>query len=405
MKLGDFNRIKKRLPDAPGVYVFRGKRRKILYIGRATSLRDRVRSYFSDDLIETRGPLLVDMVTKAVSVEGIPTDSVLEAIILEANLIKRYHPHANTREKDDKSYNYLVFTKEDFPRLVTIRGHELAHEDVRRYKRVFGPFPYGGAFKEALRIIRKLLPYRDTCTPLSGKPCFNAQIGLCPGVCAGWMSKAEYARTMRHLTLFFEGKKKALIRSLEREMRLRAKEEEFEKAEELRNTIFSLTHIRDVTLIKNELREPGGPRRFRIEGYDVAHISGTNTVGVMTVVEEGEVRKGDYRKFRIRGTKKGSDTDALKEVLTRRLGHDEWPMPKLIVVDGGKAQIGAAESVLAHYGIFIPVVGVVKDERHRPREILGDGQLHHRYSNEILLANAEAHRYAVAYHRRRRARL
>lgn len=407
MQLKDFTKLKKKLPDKPGVYIFRGSKRKILYIGRATSLKDRVRSYFGDDLIETRGPLLVDMVTKAKTIEAIPTDSILESILLESNLIRKHHPPANTREKDDKSYNYVVITKEDFPRLLLIRGHELAREDQKQYREVFGPFVYGGPFKEALRIIRKIFPYRDTCEPAPEleaegkvpKPCFNAQIGLCPGVCSGRTSKEEYEKIVRSIILFFKGKKKELIKKLQREMKEYAKSEEFEKAEEIKHQLFGLTHIQDITLLKEEYRRPGNGHSSRIEAYDVAHISGTNSVGVMTVVEDGEMRKNDYRKFKIRNNKKGSDTDALREVLSRRLGHDEWPLPRIIVVDGGSAQKNAAEDELGKYGISIPVLGVVKDERHRPLKVIGDPKLSIDYAKEILLANSEAHRFALKYHR------
>src|SRR3989344_5544176 len=181
----------KKIPDKSGVYFFK-KGKDILYIGKATSLRDRVKSYLGKDLIETRGPILVDMVFQADRVEYKVTESVLEAIILEANLIKKYQPKYNTKEKDDKSYNYAVITKEDFPRVLLIRGRELeakvggVHELNIKYK--FGPYPNGSAIKEGLKIIRKIFPYRDKCNPSKGspwKPCFNRQIGLCPGVCSG----------------------------------------------------------------------------------------------------------------------------------------------------------------------------------------------------------------------------
>jgi excinuclease ABC subunit C len=127
----------------------------------------------------------------------------------------------------------------------------------------------------------------------------------------------------------------------------------------------------------------------------------------MTVVEEGVAQKNEYRKFRIRSAKAGDDVGALKEIISRRLGHDEWPMPHIIAVDGGTAQINAAQKVLAEYGVGIPVVGVVKDEKHRPREIRGFRELASRSSTplginerDILLANSEAHRFAIGYHRK-----
>jgi len=395
---------KKKLPGKPGVYLFKDGKGKILYIGRATSLRERVRSYFSSDLIVTRGPLLVDMVTKARSISHQTTDSVLEAIILEANLIREHQPYYNSREKDDKSFNYVVFTNEEYPRILVIRGKDLATHTQSEFKCVFGPFPHGLQFKAAMKLIRKIFPFRDTCIPHSGKRCFNAQIGLCPGVCSGEINKEEYRQRIRNLEMFFEGKKGKLLRELERQMKSYAKSEEFEKAEALKRQMFALTHIQDVSLIRDEFRTPYGSS-FRIEAYDVAHTSGTETVGVMTVIENGEPNKNEYRMFRVRAKTAGSDTGALTEILSRRFGHPEWTYPRLIVVDGGIAQKNAAERVMREAGIQIPVVGVVKDERHRPERIVGEKKYLDDYGKAILLANAEAHRFAITYHRRRRSPL
>jgi excinuclease ABC subunit C len=216
------------LPDEPGIYFFK-QGTDILYIGKATSLRDRVRSYFSLDLIKTRGPHIVDMVFKADSLEHIKTDSVLEALILEANLIKKYQPNYNSKEKDDKSFNYVVITREAYPQVLLVRGKDLdEHFPKKEMKYVFGPYPHGLELKEGLRIIRRIFPYRDArCVPLSGKPCFNRQIGLCPGVCTGEISIKEYGRIIRNIKLLFEGKNHALIRTLTKEMKICAKEQAF----------------------------------------------------------------------------------------------------------------------------------------------------------------------------------
>ena len=399
---------KKKLPDTPGVYFFLGPKRKILYIGKATNLRSRVRSYFAADLIDTRGVRIVKMVADAKSIEYRTTDSVLEALILEANLIKAHMPHFNVDEKDDKSFNYVVLTKEDFPRVLLVRGKELEKAWPKgTLLNCFGPFPHGLQLKEAMRLVRRIFPYRDTCVPAPEaiaegrrpKPCFNRQIGLCPGICAGDIDAKEYRKIIKHIILFFEGKKKTLLKELEREMKAYAKEELFEEAGLRRKQMFALTHIQDVSLIKDEMRSPDAGRGFRIEAYDVAHLMGGAMVGVMTVVEQGAAQKAEYRKFKIKSVSSSNDTAALAEILSRRLGHDEWQMPKLIVVDGSVAQINAAEKVLHDAGVRIPVIGVVKDEKHRPKQIKGDRELIVRREKDILLANAEAHRYAIAYHR------
>lgn len=397
--------LRLKLPDLPGVYRFIGAKGKILYIGKATSLRARVRSYFGDDLIETRGPRLVDMVTLAQTITFEKTDSVLEALILEANLIKKHQPPYNVDLKDDKSWNYVVITDEAYPRVLTIRGRELATGAVKvKEMRRFGPFLQGSALREGLHIIRRIFPFYDTRRPVDGadkhtqgRITFNRQIGLYPGS----ISPLEYKKTIRHLILLFEGKKKQLLRQLTKEMKTAAKKHEFEKAGILKRQIFALTHIRDVALIKDEYKDPGsslGP--FRVEAYDVAHLGGTRTVGVMTVVEDGEKKPSDYRKFRI-SREQNDDVGSLKEVLERRLGHQEWPYPSLIVIDGGKGQMNIAKKVLAERKLSIPVVGMVKDEKHKPREIIGDRAYKHSKEKEALLANSEAHRFAITYLRKR----
>src|SRR3989344_637726 len=433
---------KKKLPDVPGVYFFLGPRKKILYIGKAGSLRDRVRSYFSKDIAFSRSAAIEKMVQDAQDIAFQKTDSVLEAVILEADLIKKFRPKYNTQEKDDKRFNYVVITKEDFPRILLVRGRDLQFYSnnlmkLGKLQATYGPFPQGGVLKEALKIIRKIFPFRDSCIPLqkqhpyklefvrvllraktyenellhksAPKPCFNRQIGLCPGVCTGEVSKEDYAKTIRNIRLFFSGKKKDLIKKLEKEMKATAKERNFEEAAKLRNTIFSLKHIHDVSLLKNTPLSFQSSQEFwnesggRIEGYDVAHLGGESMVGVMTVVEGSEPNKSEYRKFKIQGIKTANDTAALKQILERRLEHHEWPLPKIIVVDGGKAQVNVAEKLLQNVGIRIPVLGVVKDERHRPKNILGDKGLRQKHESAILLVNAEAHRFAISFHKRRRA--
>lgn len=409
-----FKELKKsNLPDKPGVYFFL-KGKEILYIGKATSLKDRVRSYFSSDLIKTRGMLLVDMVARAETVKYILADSVLEALILEANEIKKHKPYYNTKEKDDKSFNYVCITDDELPKVITKRGKDL---DKNKYKKVFGPFTSGMQLREALKIIRKVFPFVDEKTKNHYE--FYRQLNLAPNI----EKRKEYLNNIKHIILFFEGKKKSIISSLKKEMMSLAKEKHFEKAGEIKRKIFALNHINDIALIKSETtqnidfsqvlgyspsahpdhsKNQHSASSFRIEAYDIAHMGGKNMVGVMVVVENGEVNKSEYKKFKIRTQSDANDTGALAEVLERRLAHNEWPWPKMIVVDGGKAQINVAEKILNKYGIKIPVVSVLKDEKHKPKDILGDKATARRYEKEILLANSEAHRFAIKYHKNMR---
>jgi excinuclease UvrABC nuclease subunit len=391
----------------------------------------------------------------------------LEALILEANLIKKYQPKYNTKEKDNKSFNYVVITDEDFPRVLISRERNLlqapnksqkfsestdifllknsscsrqsrsqaSQQTSVTYLAVFGPFTNSTQLKEALKIVRKIFPFRDRCVPVSGKPCFNRQIGLCPGVCDNSINKKEYKKILNKIIMFFSGKVNSLKKSLEKEMKALARKHEFEKAGETKRQIFALNHIQDVSLISpfpaldkaGWHSDAGAVEKFRIEAYDVAHLSGTNNVGVMVVMENGpagqlggELKKSDYRKFIIRNSK-GNDVGALQEILERRLKHKDWPSPDLIVVDGGTAQLNAAVSQIRKHSeislrltadLITPrdirmfpqkVVAVTKDDKHKAKAIIGPEDLVKKYKKEILLINAEAHRFAIAFHRQKRS--
>lgn len=402
------------LPDVPGVYLFK-KGRKVLYVGKATSLRDRVRSYFDNDLIATRGPRIVDMVTRAESVSHETTPTVLEALVREAVLIKKYLPPANAIGKDDSSFLYAVITDESIPRVLAIRGKNIDFKAKKTLEgqplaSIYGPFPSGAQLKEALRLIQRIFPFFDTARPVDAaklnkhhqaKIEFNKQIKQYPGT----IDAKEYKKTIRNVELFLAGKGKLLRTKLEREMKAAAKAERFEDAATTRRELYALDHVQDVSLIKDELVEQARAQTAygRIEAYDTAHLGGTNAIGVMTVLEDGEVSKKDYRTFKIRGVKKNDDIASLKELLTRRFSHTEWPFPRAIVVDGGATHKKAAETVLKELRISIAVSAVVKDERHRPREVIG-AQRARIGETDAVLANSEAHRFSLAKHRAARTK-
>ena len=385
------------LPDTPGCYFFRDTDNNILYIGKATSLKNRVKSYFDLDLINTRGLKIVNMVQSARSITYTETNSVLEALILEARLIKENQPYFNTKEKDDKSFYVVVITKEDFPKVLLVRQRDLEKKiPVEMQKYVYGPFTNGNSIKDALKIVRKIFPFRDKCEVGQGVACFNAQIGLCPGVCFQLVTKKEYERYIKNIKLFFEGKKTELERNLNKEMLTYAKLQNFEKAGEIKKTIFAINHIRDISLIKDEIENEKG---LRIESYDAAHISGTSRVGVMVVSQSGIAQKDEYRKFKLK-QEINNDVAAYKELFERRFKHKEWIFPDLIVVDGGLPQKNIAEAVLKELKLLhIPVVSVVKDEKHKPKGLLGQKKIIEENKKDILRANSEAHRFAIAYHK------
>lgn len=462
MQLEDYKQLN--IPDVPGVYFFR-KKNDILYIGKATSLKERVRSYFNDDLIHTRGRLLVDMVAQAETLTWSTTDSVLEAFILETELIKKHLPKYNTKEKDNKSFNYVVFTKEDFPRVLVVRGRNLVlsgqSPDKQKellgyeYTHVFGPYPFGAELREALRLIRKIFPFRDKCDvcveptkraivsdgstlsakPKTCKPCFNRTIGLCPGVCTGEITKTAYTKRIEQLALFFKGEKLKVVERLEKDMKQAAKELRFEDAHEIKKTLYALSHIHDISLIKKEsefgshVTGSNSDHTTRIEAYDIAHMSGKDMVGVMVVMEDGEFSKKEYKKFNIKNIESSNDTGALKQVLERRFSHTEWVLPTHIVLDGGVAQMNTAEKVLESLlssNLYdsemknklknIHLVAVTKDETHKAKQILvskifcvlsGNKSTSKNESvvddGDYISINQECHRFAIQTHRKKRS--
>ncbi len=398
------------LPDTPGVYVFRDYQKRPLYIGRATSLKDRTKSYFSADLIETRGSRIVDMVTKSRSLTFEETDSVLEAVIRESALIRRYQPFYNVDERDDKSDQYVVITAEPWPRVFLARARDfdsLVKEGKLPYKvkKIFGPYVHGGLIKEALKILRKLFPFKDKKSHDRHHEAFYRSIGRSPEG-DDTNARRRYQRTISNLILFFEGKKTVLRTKLERDMKAHARKMEFEEAGRAKRLLYALDHINDIALIKQEsldenIGEKSHRASFRIEAYDIAHLSGTNVVGAMTVSLNGQPARDEYRKFKL-SVQKNDDIAGLVEILSRRLNHGEWPYPDIIVVDGNENVMYAAEAVLKARRISIPVVAVTKDERHKAARLVGADRLPQARQKEIIAVNAEAHRFAINFHRKRR---
>lgn len=397
------------IPDEPGVYFFCGKKEsEILYIGKATSLRDRVRSYFSNELFAMRGPLLVDMITKSIQVRWVTTSSVLEALLLESEYIKKHQPLYNTKEKDNKSYSVVVITREAFPRIFIEREHSIKHtpKDELPYTidTVFGPYTSRASITEALRIIRKIFPFREGKSKGSLGERFYSQLGLLPST-TSTDAESVYASNIRNIKLFLKGKKKDVVNALEKSMKAQVRLQKFEEAARIRNQIYAIEHINDMALIKKDETLTStvgiaGARPLRIEAYDIAHLEGRSMIGVMVVLENGFPAKNEYRTFNIRGYTKANDTGALREVLERRLKHHEWALPDLIVLDGAEPQYQVARSVLRDHGLTIPCVSIVKNDKHKPERILATPTVLRTWKEgEMLLANSEAHRYAISRHR------
>lgn len=395
------------LPDTPGVYLMKNGRGEVLYVGKATSLKRRVNSYFQ----KAHDSRIEELVRKIREIEYIQKSTAIEALILEANLIKYYWPKYNVLQKDNKSFLYLAITKEDFPRPLLIRGKELDEIKTKQFKAVFGPYTSAKSLRAALDLLRKVFPWSD-CIPGQKRPCFYVHLKQCPGVCVNAIPKKEYQKIIRDLIKFFEGKKDTLIKKYEREMAKASKEERYEDAAEWRNKVFNLEHIQDVAVLKKEDDDVDkikmGEVRVnlfgRIEGYDISNISGTSTVASMVVFENGAPLKSQYRKFKIKSVKGSNDVAALRETLLRRFRHHEWKMPDLLLIDGGLPQVNAAEAALREIDIPLPVIGLAKGSARKRNDLVCSKQnlelckICEQYKDILIAVRDEAHRFAVKYH-------
>lgn len=371
------------MPLGPGVYLFLDKKRGVLYVGKAVSLRRRVLNYFQRNL----DPRIREMASRASRIKYEKTGNVLEALILEANLIKKYWPKYNVRDKDDRSFIYIVIPEGDFPKPFISRQREIAKFPQER---VFGPYQSLSAIKAGLRIIRKIFPYSD-CKINSGKLCFNAQIGLCPGACAGKISKEDYQKNINNLILFLKGEKRKLFKKLKSGNP---------------SAIWSLKHLQDAAVIRSEEIALHAEKLNRVEGYDISHLAGKETFGAMAAFVAGKADKTQYRLFKIKKAPANDDLRALEEMINRRFNHPEWPAPDLILIDGGKPQVSHIAKTLKTRNISIPLVGISKyggDKLVFPAKLKRSVKnLIAGRKNLLLKVREEAHRFAVKSSRRKR---
>ncbi len=379
-----------KLPDTPGVYIMRDGAGEVIYIGKAVNLKRRVSSYF----LRPHDSRIEGLVRRIAKIDHKNTDTAIEALVLEAELTKKYQPFFNIREKDDKSFLYIEIEKEMFPRVLLVRG-----KDRPKGKR-YGPFTSAAQAREALKILRRIFPFSTHETnKLMKRPCFDYQIGLCPGTCIGKFSRVEYLENVRNLKLFLEGKKKKIIAKLKKEMTAASRSLEYEKAGELKRKLFALQHIQDVALIGEDRI---GNREYRttkrIEGYDISNISGTNAVGSMVVFVNNEPAKSEYRKFRIKTVTGQDDFAMLQEVIERRLKHPGWPLPDLMLIDGGRGQVSAVKAIVTESGRAVPVIGIAKGPKRKRNDLIG--KLPDFTDKKTLIrVRDEAHRFAISYHR------
>ncbi|MEK7203472.1 MAG: GIY-YIG nuclease family protein [Patescibacteria group bacterium] len=446
-------------PQSPGIYIFKDKKGEFLYIGKAGNLKNRLRQYLNRKIrahkdyvldralknfsAQAYSPFMEHLLNEAEKLETKITDSEIEALILESKLIKEKQPKFNIMLRDDKQYFYVVFTKEKFPKIFLT--HQLQIDYI-------GPFTDGMALKTTLRLLRRIFPY-CTCKQPHHNFCLNYHIGNCPGYCClknAKITKKEtekYKRNIKIIKNILSGEKNAVIKNLNKELKELGREEHFEEAIELRNKIEKLEKVFTNAKIIQEYR-PFDILKYksttdalmtlkkifnlqkiprRIEGYDISNIQGKNAVGAMVVFSpvpsrfagatgqangrpdpEGIRRggpygasKNEYRKFKIKFKKTPDDTAMLKETLTRRFNHPEWPYPDLIFIDGGKGQLNVAAKAASGK---IPVISLAKGKNEvfsstlkRP---LSMKKLPNEIKNLVLNIDSEAHRFAISYYRK-----
>lgn len=413
----------KTLPSAPGVYFHKNQQGEVIYVGKAAVLKNRVRQYFQNT---EKDPKTAALVAEIADTDWIVVETEMDALFLESEMIKRYMPQWNILLRDDKTVSYVrINMKDEIPYVSTTRN---PLDDGATY---IGPFYAKNTILKALRILRKIFPFYEK--PYDGKKTLNTDLSLTPGIEIGKITPKEYKKNLHNLIRYLNGDRKKLILDLEKQMKTAAALHDFEEAAKLRDEYFGLKGLKRKIIFSDKefldlssdkallelkqllnLQDP--PRR--IEGYDISHISGTNTVASMVVFQNGASDRTAYRKFKIRSSK-NDDTASMHEVIFRRLKHQEWPFPDLIILDGASQQLNAVLGLLS--AANIPVIGRNKSGDHTRNADVNliipikqpDGQYLFQskvYSNDSHLAklitriDEESHRFAITYHRQLRSK-
>lgn len=425
------------IPRSPGCYFFLDENDKIIYIGKAANLRSRVLSYWQKGTDHT--PAKYSMLKRVARIDWTEVDTEIEALLLEANLIKKHQPPYNVALRDDKRYIYIkISTEETWPRVYMTRT-------IDQSGKYFGPFTSVEAVKQTLKVVRQIWPYRS-CRTMPKRACLYYRINKCPGMCEGHISEQEYNHIIGQISSFLEGRKKKVMEDIKKKLRKLKKQKENtddkDKVEQLDeqidhykatlnniNRVLEHTNIlslidkyaNDVVELAKLLQLPRIPKR--IEGYDISSIFGSQAVGSMVVFHKGEPNKEQYRKFKIQaGNGEKGDTQMLEEMLDRRLSklsgsgnNNKWPEPDLIIIDGGKQQLNTASRVLKRYSLNIPVISISKGSGMRssqaPDKIFFPDKstplqlpLNSPALHVIKRVRDEAHRFAIEYHRKLRSK-
>ena len=418
-----------KLPKEPGVYQYKDKHGEIIYIGKAAVLKNRVRQYFQKSRVpDAKTDALVADIA---DIDWITVDSEIDALFLEAELVRRYLPRYNILLRDDKSNVYVrIDGKSDHPTLTVTRR---PLDDGAEY---FGPYFAAGSVRKALHYLRRAFPYSTHVRNIPKRACLQYQLGLCPGIEAGKTDLADYRANLTKLKKYLKGERKQLVKQIEKEMQIAARNKEFEKAAQLRNQLHAMQGLsKQIVFSDKEFLDISKDQAlsglatllglkkvpFRIEGYDISHMSGTDTVASMVVFTNGVPNKTEYRKFKMRIL--GNDDFAhMNEVIKRRFSESnvkKWQKPDLILIDGGKGQLDAAIKARDEKGMqTIPMIGLAKREEEiiinnhdTSITLQADGIVteSQKFTSVLLPKNSnivkllqrirdESHRFAVSYH-------
>lgn len=389
------------IPSQCGVYLFVRKKWP-LYIGKAINLKARILSHFQNVELDTKEKLILENTDE---IKTLPTDSEFKALLLEADLIKKYKPKYNVRWKDDKNFLYIKITiKEKYPKILIVRKEN----DGRSL--YFGPFSSTRIVNNLLREIRKIIPFCSQ-KKLSKKACFYSKIGLCHP-CPNNIERAgkevlyrQYRSNIRKVISILKGKTNLVSIFLEKELKTAIKEEKYEEGLRLRNKIYLFKNLISERSFADvdglEIKEYP-PALRRIECYDVSNLFGREATASMVVFTNGLPDKKEYKRFRIKTVKEISDTKMLSEVLKRRFTKKDWPLPDVIVIDGGKPQLRTAIKILNDFKINLPLLGLAKDPDRIVTINKGFKNLYFKenspFFNLLKRIRDESHRFAKKYH-------
>ena len=412
------------LPTTSGVYLMKDALGRVIYVGKAVNLRSRVANYFN--AAATTDLRTAGLVPEIADIEVLETDSEVDALLLEARLIKDIQPRFNQELKDDKTFPYLeITTREDFPRV------EFTRKPKPRGTKLYGPFTSAKKLRGTIAVLQKIFRFRTCGLDIEEsderwrwfRPCLLASINQCTAPCNLRISRDEYRKDIRKLRMLLDGKKETLLKSLKRQMNQASKDRKFEKAARLRDQIQAIESLKlrgnlsehaqpevfyidpkkGMAGLKKIFRLPELPRR--IEGVDIAHLQGGETVASLVQFIDGLPFKHGYKRYRIRTVAGVDDYDSIREVVARRmrrLSREGESFPDILLIDGGKGQLNAAVAAIQAMQITPPfTISLAKreEEVYVPGEPEPRRLSRHSYALRLLqYVRDEAHRFAQSYH-------